>query len=236
MNSYSDNHPYDVLYEFKFKDGKRKCFKVTIDPKTMTNSATDPEVKPAWTRLEYQQCEHCPLDNSTVPYCPVALNIVELVEEFKDMLSSDNCIVNCTTPERTYMKETSLQEGLCSIFGLINATSKCPIMGVFRSMARFHLPFSTFQESIARSTSLYLLSQYFQKKKGKIPDLDLKKLEEQFWKVQEVDECILARIENVANKDADRNAYVILNSLVQVLSMEIDEQLNAIEYLFDFQL
>ncbi len=223
---------YQILYEFSFEDGKSKLFKVSLDSETIIIIQDEIKNKPDWARLDFGQCKCCPLDKETHPFCPIALNIAELVEEFKNSPSFDDCLVRCITPERTYLKKSSIQEGLFSIFGIIMATSNCPVMNFFRPMARFHLPFSTIQETVFRSTSIYLLGQYFEYKRGKIPDLDLKNLDKHYEKVQGVNQGILARASSVARMDADKNAIIILNALAQMLSMEIEDELNSLEYLF----
>lgn len=82
-----------------------------------------------------------------------------------------------TTEDRAYLKVASLQEGLQGIFGLIMATSGCPHMDFLKPMARFHMPFSSSIETMVRTTSLYLLKQYFNLKDGKPADFLLKGLE-----------------------------------------------------------
>jgi hypothetical protein len=42
----------------------------------------------------------------------------------------------------------------------------------------------------------------------------------------------MARISNLVEKDADKNAINILNSYAQMLSMQIYYSLNSLEYLF----
>lgn len=224
--------PYLITYQFYFDGGSTKQFTLPLDPKTVTLLLPEPAVTPAWTRLEYRQCPCCSLDKTVYPNCPVAVNIAELMDAFKDAISSDSCRVVCSTPERDYEKKTTIQDGLFSILGIVMATSNCPVMSFFKPMARFHLPFSTVQETIFRSSSIYLLRQYFEHKKGNHPDLDLNKLDDHYEKVQEVNHGILHRTESVAKKDADKNALVILNALAQLLSVEISDDLNSLEYLF----
>lgn len=228
-----DEHLHQIQYEFRFDDGRTKKFELSLDPQTIAVMPPDTEPNPPWTRLEYHQCVCCPLDPSTCPDCPIAVNIASLVHEFKDSISSDNCTVQVKTPERTYLKDTSIQEGLFSIFGIIMATSNCPAMNFLKPMARFHLPFSTVDETVFRSTSIYLLSQYFEHRKGNRPDMDLAKLDAHYARVQEVNIGILRRTEHVAGKDADKNAIIILNALAQMLTAEIVDGLNSLEYLFD---
>jgi len=224
--------PYNISYEFVFEDGNTKSFEIKLDPATISVILPEPDLLPEWTRLERNQCVCCPLDVKTHPYCPVAVNIAELVEEFKEAISSDNCTVKCTTPERTYLKKTSIQEGLFSVFGIIMATSNCPIMDFFKPMAKFHLPFSTVDETVFRSTSVYMLRQYFEYRKGRTPDLELKNLDRHYERVQEVNAGIIKRTGDVAKKDADKNALIILNALAQMLSVEIEDGLYSLEYLF----
>ena len=71
---------------------------------------------------------------------------------------------------------------------------------------------------MARTTSFYLLRQYFEHKKGNIPDLELKQLDEHYQRVTKLDERMLERIQNVSPKDADKNAFITLNSLAQLIS------------------
>ncbi len=228
-----DDKPYSIIYEFQFDDGNTKNFEILLDPDTVTLILPELRSTPEWTKLDHHQCACCPLEKEAHPHCPVAVNIADLTEEFKNAISSDNCFVRCITPERTYERDASIQEGLFSIFGIIMATSNCPIMNFFKPMARFHLPFSTVEETVFRSTSIYLLRQYFEYQKGNYPDLELKKLDQHYEKVQEVNTGILNRTRDVGKKDADKNAIVILNALAQMLTVEISGGLNSLEYLFE---
>lgn len=224
---------YKIIYEFRFEDGKRKVFNIRINPETMNIIKKERKNNPKWTRLEFNQCECCPLTVDAFTYCPIAVNISELVDEFKNVFSYKNCIVRCTAPERTYFKKTTITQGLFSILGVINATSECPIMSFFKPMARFHLPFSTVEETLVRATSIYLLRQYFDYQKGLMPDLDLKKFEAFYIKVKYVNEGILRRIKTVGTKDANKNAIILFHSLAQVFSMDINYRLDTIRFLFD---
>jgi len=89
----------------------------------------------------------------------VAKNLFNTVEYFKNAPSFEKAEVYVETPERTYYKNTSLQDGLFSIFGVIMATSGCPPLDFLRPMARFHLPFSTLEETMIRSSSMKKLKK-----------------------------------------------------------------------------
>jgi hypothetical protein len=64
------------------------------------------------------------------------------------------------------------------------------------------------------------------------PDLDLKRLDEHFEQVRQIDACLLARIRSVSQKDADDNALVALHAMADILSMQIEYKLKNLEYLF----
>ncbi len=225
--------PYEIFYEFRFKDSIRKHFKISLYPQSISIIAPDSVRKSDWMRLENQQCECCPLISKTHPYCPVAINIGEIAEEFKNMVSYEKCLVLCTTKERTYLKNTTLMEGLASIFGVIIAISECPVMKFFKPMARFHLPFSTTTETIFRVTSIYMLRQYFNRKKNLSQDMDLELLDDHYQKVRMLNRGLISRINTVVVNDADKNAINILFSISQILSREINYNLSSVEYLFD---
>ncbi len=225
--------PFRFNYLISLEDGQETRYHITLDPETLTMRTTGERPNPEWARLLNKQCSCCPLSKDDHPYCPIAVNIAELVDIFKDILSHKNCNVVCETKDRTYMKKTSAMEGLTSVFGIIMATSNCPIMDFLKPMARFHLPFSTVEETAARSTSLFLLGQYFEYKRGKTDTFDFGKLEQHYARVQIVNEGLLDRIRSLGQKDADKNALITLHSLSQFLSMEMDFTLNGIAYLFD---
>jgi len=225
--------PFLFHYQFQFEDDNTINYQIALDPRTLSLIPDDRRHKPQdWTRLNYKQCSNCPLDIDSHPFCPIAVNIMELVETFKDVLSYHNCTVVCETGDRTYSKNTSIMEGLSAIFGVIMATSDCPIMNFLKPMARFHLPFSSVEETTVRTASIYLLGQYFRHKDQPDIKMDFKPLENHYAQVKLVNEGIIKRISSVSKQDADKNAVVTLHSLSLFLSMEIDYSLSSLEYIF----
>lgn len=123
-------------------------------------------------------------------------------------------------------------EGLSSIFGIIMATSDCPVMDFFKPMARFHLPFSAVEETTIRVISMFLLRQYFISGKKNAMHMDLNQLTGKYAEVKSVNEGLFTRIRSLGNKDADKNAIIMLHSLSQILSSDINYSLDSIAYLF----
>ena len=228
----SDN---DIFFDYSFEwsDRPAACFTMTLDPGDLTLVQAEGLDPAPWTCLSQEQCPCCPLVESEHPHCPVAVNLQELVTAFKDRVSFDDCTVRCVTPQRTYLKNTSVMDGLASIFGIVMATSGCPIMDFLKPMARFHLPFATIDETTMRSTSMYLLRQYFAHRENPNHCFNFDRLENLYSRVQEVNEGLLARINSLGHNDADKNALVTLHSLSQFLSIEIDYSLETLAILFD---
>lgn len=225
--------PFQLHYQFQFFNGHVKDYHIALDPKTLSLIPTVSAAEtPEWVKLGFKQCSHCPLAVDSHANCPIAVNIMELVEAFKNVFSYHDCMVVCETAERNYSKQTSVMEGLSAIFGIIMATSDCPVMEFLKPMARFHLPFATIEETTVRTASMYLLAQYFKNRNRPEIRFDFKVLEKHYSRVQLVNEGLLARIHSVSSEDADKNAIVTLHSLSQFLSMEIDYSLSGLEYIF----
>ncbi len=223
----------DITYKycFDFPNGSKKRFLIKLDGNSLLLKPNISQT-PDWTRLFEHQCSCCVLDESDFFHCPIAVNISDLVTTFKDTPSYESCHVSCITAERTVTKDTIVQDGLSSIMGIIMATSGCPTMDILRPMARFHLPFATVDESMFRSASIYLLRQYFTNIKEGKGDFSLKNVKSHYSKIELVNSGILKRIQYATKLDADKNALVILNSLAQILHLELDDNLQSLRHIF----
>jgi Domain of unknown function (DUF6901) len=225
--------PYCIDYLFCFEDGRRKAFTVRLDPRRLTRIRPKTNTPPAWARRDYHQCSCCPLPPDPSAHCPTAADMADVIQDFSGVMSYDTCQVRCVTPERTYLKKTAVMTGLASLLGLVMATSGCPPMAFLVPMARFHLPFASIEETLLRSTSIFLLRQYFEHKNGNHPDLDLNRLRAHYDDLQVINKGILARIQQVCSNDCDKNAIFSFHSMAQLFSMEIDLNLGSLAYLFD---
>jgi hypothetical protein len=218
-------------YTFLFADRQSITFSVALDAVSQ-KANTCPLVPPAWARLRYHQCPPCPLHGPEHPYCPVALAVADLVTTFRDTASYVRCTVSCISPERTVVKETTVQVGLASILGLLMATSGCPVMDFFKPLARFHLPFASVEESIFRAVSVYMLRLYYRQDSKQGDTFCLDDIKKHYALVKQVNKGLLQRIRSITDLDADNNAIITLTSLSQILEMEIDANLESLQYLF----
>jgi hypothetical protein len=220
-------------YLFIFNDGQRFAVHINLDNKSLKYVPKENELRPSsWTKLDHFKCQNCPLNSDTSPECPLALNLSSVVPRFSDMLSFENVHVIVESKERTYSKDTTLQNALSAMLGIFMVTSDCPNMTSLRPMVRFHLPFASVEETIFRSASTYLLGQYFKFRNGGEADWNLKNLKENYKKVQIVNTGMAQRMRSIVDKDANLNALVVLDVFAKELPYSVEKSLETLEYLF----
>jgi len=224
--------PIDIHYIFKFKDKKENHVHAKLNARTLDLIADLPETLPPWTDLDFHQCPNCPLSVQTHPKCPVAVHLVKLLEDFEQLQSHDIINVEIMTPERITFHETSAQKGLSSLLGLIMSTCGCPHMEFFKPMARFHLPFANSLETTFRAVSMYMIAQYFRKKKGLQADLELEGLKKIYSNIQIINAAMADRLRAITSRDVALNALVVLDIFAQSVPFSIDESLDEIRHLF----
>jgi hypothetical protein len=222
----------DFRYIFLFPDDREEVFDLSIDAHKLVLLEDIPEELPYWTSLDLHQCPNCQLTIQTHPNCPVAVHLIKLIEACKNVLSFEEIRVDIISPERVVFKGTTAQQGICSLMGLIMATSGCPHLGFLKPMARFHLPFASAEETIYRATSMYLLAQYFLKKQGKEADFELKGLANIYQNIQIINKAMVKRLRVITDKDSALNALVLLDIFAKSLPFAIEESLEEIRYLF----
>ncbi|MBN4080226.1 hypothetical protein JYT31_01040 [Beggiatoa alba] len=225
--------PLTITYKFKWSSENEYVYSLQLDPDSLEIISPKPDELPDWTRLEFHQCPNCKLNKEESPYCPLAVQLAEINENFNDLVSYEEIQVEVITAERHYSKNTQAQQAISSLMGLIIPCSGCPETRYFRPMARFHLPFSSEQETIYRAASMYLLAQYFTKKSGQVADLELKGLDKIYDAFHEINTCCAGRLRDSSSKDSTVNAVVLLDIFTKTLSYVIEDSLEDIQYLFN---
>jgi len=207
--------PRSITYRYRitFGDGTVKTLAVTLQAESLALVREARASYPEWTRLTFKQCPNCPLEESQHPRCPVAANVVEMVEAFGDSPSYEEVDVVVESQNRTYARHTSLQTAVSSLLGLHMVTSGCPILDKLRPMVDMHLPFMNRQETLYRMVTMYLLAQYFRAKKAQPAEWDLAGLTRLLGDIREVNVAFCERLNAIEIKDASVNAVVILSTL-----------------------
>lgn len=212
-----------IDYSIQLDDGRAFQFRVNLDRKF--DAKVDAAEHPFWTKLDFKQCENCPLSREQFHHCPVALDIEEMIVTFRSILSYATVNVEVRADERVYSKRTDVQTALRSLMGLIMATSACPILSRFKGQARFHLPFASMEETLFRTTGAYLIQQFFVFRDGGKPDLELKGLDAFYGELQTVNRCFKERIDAASEQDANMNAVASLVYLSMGVSFSLADRL-----------
>jgi len=218
-----DDGSIGISYRITFDGGAEQLFTVRLNPDTLDILTQPSGPPPEWSALGFHRCPNCTLDSSKVPNCPCAVNMVELMDFLKDMLSHEEAEVKVETLNRDFTRRVSMQQVASSLMGIIMVTSGCPVLDKLRPMVETHLPFASWEETAYRYVSMYLFAQYFRRKNGIEPDWDLKGLSELFDDIETVNHAFYRRLDHVRTKDASVNAVTILSSMGAMTKMVIDD-------------
>jgi hypothetical protein len=187
---------------------------------------------PAWTELEFKQCDNCPLNRQEYSHCPAAIDAKEIILGFKEILSCSVADVRVLTPEREYLKRCDAQTGLRALIGFVMATSKCPILSKMRGMAHYHLPFTSVDEIVFRVTSSYLLTQYYVYQEKGEADWELVGLKKHYKDLLTLNYDFLQRIRAASEADSNLDVLSTLFSISSLISVSLEQHLQTIKPLF----
>ncbi|MBI2568394.1 MAG: hypothetical protein HYV63_15335 [Candidatus Schekmanbacteria bacterium] len=214
-----------IRYNFRFGANGHRCVDLTLAGRTfdLRPLRPAPETPPTWTRLGAHRCANCALVASHHQCCPVALNLVPVVDLFHDASSVTVVDIEVETPNRTVVRQVPLQEALSSLIGVIMATSGCPILDKLRPMVYTHLPLATPMETHFRAVGMYYMAQHLIARRGGRPDWDVAGLAALYHEIRVVNACFSERLRAVVSRDASVNAIVRLDCLAVVSTEIIDD-------------
>ncbi|GAB4254142.1 MAG: hypothetical protein Kow0065_00830 [Methylomicrobium sp.] len=220
------------LYRFLFDDEKTIEFAIEIDKNTLNFIPIGQCAPPSWADLSYHQCSNCTLSKTESPHCPVAVNLIPLLDLCGTLISYKTVDLEVVTAERTISGKTTIQRALSSLLGLIMATSPCPHTEYLKPMARFHLPLASDDETIYRSTSMFLLAQYFRYKDNLPHSFEFDELTDRYKNLQIVNKALAQRFRAAISEDATVNAIILLDLLSRSVTWSIEDGLEEISVLF----
>ncbi|MBN1302247.1 MAG: hypothetical protein JW995_13610 [Melioribacteraceae bacterium] len=220
----SDIEPLKITYSFNFENQIVKQFDLLIDADKFSIVHDESVKPPQWAELKSFRCPNCPLDSEKVKYCPLAINLAQVIEFFNNFPSYHEVLVSVETSERTTLKQTTVQIGVGSLIGIIMSCSGCPVIGRLKSLVRFHLPFSSLEETEFRIISMYLVAQYFKMKEGLNPDWELKKLLDAYKEIQIMNKNLVEKLSHIEMNDTSRNAVVTLSNFAEYIIMELEDK------------
>jgi hypothetical protein len=223
-------HALHIRYQFDLPDGSKKHVDLKFAAADFRLENPTPAEPPFWTELKFSQCANCPLNAAEHAHCPAALHMVPAVESLQALVSFDTVGVTVTQPERTVHAETTAQQAMSSVLGLIMATSGCPWTDRLRPMARFHLPFASEAETVYRTVGMFLLARELGGVSETPGFAELRKLYEN---LHVVNRDMSRRLGAATRTDPARNAMALLDSYTTLLPAALESSLEELKPLFD---
>ncbi len=223
------SEPERIRYRFDLPDGTAATLEFAFDPIDFKMRKAPPEEPPFWTELGFSRCANCPLDERANPHCPAALQMASAVEPLEPLVSFDTVGVTVIQAERTVYTETSAQQAMSSVLGLIMATSGCPWTDHLRPMARFHLPFATEAETVYRSICMFLLAREMI---GPDDARGFTALEVLYQNLHVVNRDMSRRLGAATRTDPARNALALLDAYTTLLPVALESSLEELRPLF----
>ncbi len=224
------SEPQRIRYRFDFPDGTQTFLDFSFDAMDFRLVNAAPVAPPFWTDLKFNQCANCPLSAVEHPHCPAALQMAAAIEPLKALVSFDAVGVTVTQAERTIYAQTTAQQAMSSVLGLIMATAGCPWTDRFRPMARFHLPFASEVETVYRSVSMFLLAREL----AGTSDLEgFAALEKLYENLHIVNRDMSRRLGAATRTDPAQNAMALLDAYTTLLPAALESSLEELKPLFD---
>jgi hypothetical protein len=219
-----------IRYRFDLPDGSKKHVDLNFAAADFRLSNPTPVDPPFWTELKFSQCANCPLSTDEYAHCPAALHMAPAVESLKALVSFDVVGVTVTQAERTVHAETTAQQAMSSVLGLIMATSGCPWTDRLRPMARFHLPFASEAETVYRSVCMFLLARELL---GVGEAHGFAELTDLYENLHVVNRDMSRRLGAATRTDPARNAMALLDTYTTLLPAALESSLQELKPLFD---
>jgi hypothetical protein len=223
-------HALHIRYQFDLPDGTKKHVDLKFAAADFRLANKTPAAPPFWTELKFSQCANCPLNAAEHAHCPAALHMVPAVESLQALVSFDTVGVTVSQAERTVHAETTAQQAMSSVLGLIMATSGCPWTDRLRPMARFHLPFASEAETVYRTVGMFLLAREL----GRVDQAPgFAELRSLYENLHVVNRDMSRRLGAATRTDPARNAMALLDSYTTLLPAALESSLAELKPLFD---
>lgn len=223
--------PKTVTYSFELPGQIKHDFECSLNTETFELTTNGEYSAPEWARTDHRRCRHCL--TAGAEYCPVALNVHNIVMPMRDVISYETVKCHVVTQERTCVLTTSAQEAIRSLMLFVIAASACPHTDFLKPLARFHLPFSSLEETVSRIVSAYLLCQYFRAEQGLPFDHALTGLRDncENFEIIAVEMAERIRSQQMIG-DAVINAIVIVHDFSLFVPLYINDHLSILKSAF----
>lgn len=220
-------------YRFRFKDNIDKVITLELEADTLTLIYDKQLEHPEWTKCSNFTCKTSSCEDTNNGLCPIAISLNRFVKLFSNFPSYERVTLFVECKQRSYSKETSLQEAFGSLLGIVMPTCGCPVLGKLKPMVKFHLPFASIEETEFRVFSMYLLAQYVRMKCNLKPDWEMTELKKLYEDIQTINRNCAQKIADLEKMDTSINSVIVLNNFADSITFSLEENLVHFKKLFD---
>jgi len=222
----------NITYLIRLSNTKEERFEFELLEDSFDLIGEEIKDPPKWTKLEYQQCPHCPLKAEEHEFCPLALRLYDVVERFHETKSIDEVEMEVITEERRVIQKTDLQRALASMLDLIFPICGCPITEHMKPMSRFHLPLASEEETVFRVTGMYLLAQYFLRTEKQGGLIGFNGLIQIYEDLHKLNVAVAKRLKIATRSDSSKNAITLLDMYSTLVPMLLEDELSEMKTFF----
>jgi len=222
-----------IEYRIKFAASRTEVFKFELHGSTFDLVKREVRDPPRWTKLTFNQCSHCPLNDRDHSHCPAALQLCDIVERFHDTRSIDKVELEVVTEERRVIQTLDIQRAISSMLDLILPICGCPKTAHFKPLACFHLPLASEEETVFRVTGMYLLAQYFLSQMSSRGRISLEGLIDIFTDLHILHKALASRLQSVTQSDSVKNAFALVDVYSVLVPSLIEDQLVEMRGFFE---
>jgi hypothetical protein len=215
-----------IIYRIKLNADTTEVFDFRLAEQTFDLISSKPATPPDWTRLDFRQCSHCPLSKEEHTYCPLALQLHNIVDRFHDTRSIDEVEVEVITEERQIKQRTALQRVIASMLDLVYPICGCPKTAFMKPLARFHLPLCSEEETVFRVTGMYLLAQYFlSRTPSRNGRIEFDGLTDIYNDLHTLNTAVASRLQNATQSDSSKNAITLMDMYSTLVPLLLEDEL-----------
>lgn len=224
--------PVSIEYRIKLGEKRVENFQFQLDGKTFDLITGEIPDLPKWTELSFRQCPHCPLNPIEHSHCPMAVQLLDIVERFTDADAVDVVELEVVTGERRVIQTLALQNAIASMLDLVVPACRCPKTAFMKPLARFHLPSASEEETVFRVTGMYLLSQYFLSQTSGDSAIEFDGLTRIYEDLHLVNTAITSRLQGVTHSDSLKNAIALVERYSVLVPALLEDQLKEMRGFF----
>jgi hypothetical protein len=225
--------PVHISYLIRLGEDRTETFEFALNATSFDLIAREIPAPPDWAKLDYMQCPHCPLRPEETLYCPLALQLCDIVERFHDTRSIDEVEVEVVTQERRVIRTLAIQEAIASMLDLIWPICGCPKTAHMKVLARFHLPLASEEETVFRVTGMYLLAQYFVSHISTNARIEFDGLTRIYEDFHELNTAVARRVRGATNSDSVKNAITLVDMYSMLVPALLEDRLAEMRGFFN---